>query len=111
LVKDLENPGLRTLIAFLDLVSRNAPSNFTALSRERRGYSMVSRYLRFCLEHRLIKVVDERRTRVRYTSKTYALSEKGEALLSMFENKIRRERPRPLRPRRTPLPLRRRGPS
>ena len=87
MVKGLENPGLRTLIAFLDLVRRNAPANFTALSRERRrGYGMVSRYLRFCLEHRLIRIVDERRTRGRYTSKTYALSERGEALLSMFEN-------------------------
>ena len=83
----MENPGLRTLIAFLDLVRRNAPANFTALSRERRrGYGMVSCYLRFCLEHRLIRVVDERRTRGRYTSKTYALSDRGEALLSMFEN-------------------------
>jgi len=87
LVKGLENPGLRTLIAFLDLVRRNASANFTTLSRERRrGYGMVSRYLRFCLEHRLIKIVEERRTRGRYTSKTYVLSDRGETLLSMVEN-------------------------
>jgi DNA-binding PadR family transcriptional regulator len=68
-------------------VRRNAPANFTALSEERRrGYGMVSRYLRFCLEHGLIRIVDERRTRGRYTSKTYTLSDRGETLLSMFKD-------------------------
>jgi predicted transcriptional regulator len=72
LVNGLENPELRTLITFLDQVRRNAPANFTALSeKRRRDYGMVSRYLRFCLEHGLIRIVDERRTRGRYTSKTY----------------------------------------
>lgn len=83
----MENPGLRTLIIFLGQVQRNEPVNFSTLSEERsRGYGMVSRYLRFCLDHGLIRVVSERRTRGRYPSRTYALSERGAHLLAIFEN-------------------------
>ncbi len=83
----MENPGLRTLLTFLDQVRRNAPANFSKLSDERRkGYGMLSRYIRFCLGHDLILVVSEKRTRGRYPSKEYALSERGSSLLDLFEN-------------------------
>ncbi|UCH58044.1 MAG: hypothetical protein JSV18_03885, partial [Candidatus Bathyarchaeota archaeon] len=72
---------------FLAQVRRNAPVNFSTLSKERRrGYGMVSRYLRYCIDQGLITVVSERRTRGRYPSKNYALSEKGSMLLAIFEN-------------------------
>jgi len=74
----MENPGLKTLITFLGQVQRNAPATFTALSEERRkGYGMVSRYIRYCLGQDLIKVVSVQKTRGRYPSKRYALSAKG----------------------------------
>ena len=51
----MENPGLKTLIIFLGQVQRNAPATFTALSEERRkGYGMVSRYIRYCLGQDLV---------------------------------------------------------
>lgn len=82
----MENPGLKTLIIFLSQVQRNAPATFTALSEERRkGYGMVSRYIRYCLGQDLIKVVSVQKTRGRYPSKRYALSEKGSQLLRIFE--------------------------
>jgi DNA-binding PadR family transcriptional regulator len=84
----LNNPGLRTLVSFLEQIQRNAPVNFTTLSEERRrGYGMVSRYLKFCLRERLIKITSIRRTRGRYPSKTYSLTEKGSKLLGVFEDK------------------------
>jgi hypothetical protein len=84
----MENPGLKTLITFLSQVKRNAPANFTALSEERRkGYGMVSRYIRYCLGQDLIRVVSEQRTRGRYPSKRYALSEKGATFLELFKEK------------------------
>jgi len=46
---------------------------------------MVSRYLKFCLGNNLITIVSERRTRGRYPSKQYALSERGLKLLNIFE--------------------------
>ena len=65
---------------------RHAPVNFSTLSEERRrGYGMVSRYLKFCLGRGLITVVSERRTRGRYPSKEYALSERGLRLLNVLE--------------------------
>jgi DNA-binding PadR family transcriptional regulator len=86
LVLDVENPGLRTLLSFLNRVGSRAPANFTALCKGGwRGYGMVSRYLRFCLEHGLIRVVAERRGRGRYPSKDYDLSERGRRLLEIFE--------------------------
>ena len=82
----MENPGLRTLTNFLEQVRRHAPVNFSTLSEERRrGYGMVSRYLKFCLGNDLITVVSERRTRGRYPSKEYALSVKGLKLLNIFK--------------------------
>lgn len=85
----MENPGLKTLITFLCQVQRKEPVNFSALSEERRrGYGMVSRYLRFCLEHGLIRIVSEQKTRGRYPSKTYALSYRGTQLLAIFEDGV-----------------------
>jgi len=82
----MENPGLKTLITFLGQVERNAPANFTAICEERRkGYGMVSRYIRYCLGQDLIRVVSVQRTRGRYPSKRYALSVKGSQLLIIFE--------------------------
>ena len=83
----MENPGLRTLISFLEQVQRNAPVNFSTLCEERsRGYGMVTRYIRFCLGRGLIRIVSEKRTRGRYPSKEYALSERGIRLLKVFED-------------------------
>ena len=80
----MENPGLRTLISFLNQVKKQAPVNFSGLARgRRRGYGMVNRYLRYCIGKDLI--VSEFRTRGRYPSKTYALSEKGSKLLAIFD--------------------------
>jgi hypothetical protein len=85
-VNGVEKPGLRTLTSFLEQVHRHAPVNFSTLSEERRrGYGMVSRYLKFCLGNDLITIVSERRTRGRYPSKQYALSERGLRLLNIFE--------------------------
>lgn len=83
----MKNPGVKTLISFLDQVKRNEPVNFSTLCEgRRRGYGMVSRYLRYCLGHGLIRVVSERRARGRYPSKEYALTEKGSKLISIFED-------------------------
>ena len=82
----MENPGLKTLITFLGHVDQNAPANFSTISKERRkGYGMVSRYIKYCLGQDLIRVVSEQKTRGRYPSKKYALSEKGRQLLGMFQ--------------------------
>jgi len=82
----MENPGLKTLITFLGHVDRNAPANFSTICEERRkGYGMVSRYIKYCLGQDLIRVVSVQRTRGRYPSKKYALSEKGSRLLGMFQ--------------------------
>ncbi len=82
----MENPGLRTLISFLNQVKKQAPVNFSGLARgRRRGYGMVNRYLRYCIGKDLIRIVSERRTRGRYPSKTYALSERGSKLLAIFD--------------------------
>ncbi len=82
----MENPGLRTLISFLNQVRNQAPVNFSGLARgRRRGYGMVNRYLRYCMGKDLIRIVSERRTRGRYPSKTYALSERGSKLLAIFD--------------------------
>ena len=82
----MENPGLRTLISFLNQVRNQAPVNFSGLARgRRRGYGMVNRYLRYCIGKDLIRIVSERRTRGRYPSKTYALSERGFRLLAIFD--------------------------
>ncbi len=82
----MENPGLRTLISFLNQVKKQAPVNFSGLARgRRRVYGMVNRYLRYCIGKDLILIVSEFRTRGRYPSKTYALSEKGSKLLAIFD--------------------------
>lgn len=82
----MENPGLRTLISFLNQVRKQAPVNFSGLARgRRRGYGMVNRYLKYCIGKELIHIVSEFRTRGRYPSKTYALSEKGSKLLAIFD--------------------------
>ena len=82
----MENPGLKTLITFLSQVDQNAPANFSTICEERRkGYGMVSRYIKYCLGQDLIRVVSEQKTRGRYPSKKYALSEKGSQLLGMFQ--------------------------
>ncbi len=85
----MENPGVRTLTSFLRQVRRNAPVNFSTLYEERRkGYGMVTRYIRYCLGHDLITIVSERRTRGRYTSKEYALSKRGTRLLTLLEGNL-----------------------
>ena len=80
----MENPGMRTLTTFLRQVERNAPVNFSRLCAEHgRGYGMVNRY---CLGSGLIAVASERRTRGRYPSRCYALTEKGASLLRILES-------------------------
>ena len=84
-VLDVENPGLRTLLSFLNRVGSRALANFTALCEGGwRGYGIMSRYLRFCLEQGLIRVVAERRETERYPSRDYDLSERRR-LLGIFE--------------------------
>lgn len=83
----MESPGMRTLTTFLRQVERNAPVNFSRLCAEHgRGYGMVNRYLRYCLGSGLIAVASERRTRGRYPSRCYALTEKGTSLLRILES-------------------------
>jgi hypothetical protein len=78
----MDNPGLRTLASFLEQVKRHAPATYSKLSMERgRGYRMINRYLAYCLREDLIRVSSTRRTRGRYPSKTYVLSERGAQLL------------------------------
>ena len=93
----MENLGLRTLISFLDHVKSLAPASFSKLCEgRRRGYGMVSRYIGFCIEHGLIRVVSERRTRGRYPSREYELSEKGLIFLEIFDLKpLRSKKPCP----------------
>jgi len=80
----MDNPGLRTLASFLGQVKRHAPATYSKLSEERsRGYGMLNRYLAYCLREDLIRVSSTRRTRGRYLSKTYVLSEKGARLLDI----------------------------
>jgi hypothetical protein len=82
----MENPGLRTLISFLEQVRKESPVNFSGLARgRRRGYGMVNRYIRYCIGKDLIRIVSERRTWGRYLSKTYALSERDSRLLAIFD--------------------------
>ena len=82
----MENPGLRTLVSFLNQIRKQAPVNFSGLARgRRRGYGMVNRCFRYCIGKGLIRIVSERRTRGRYPSKTYALSERGSRLLAIFD--------------------------
>lgn len=82
----MKNPGLKTLLSFLSQVRSRAPVNFTALCEgDWKGYGMVTRYLRFCLEHGLICVIAERRGRGRYPSRGYDFSERGRRLLKIFE--------------------------
>jgi predicted transcriptional regulator len=83
----MENPGLRTLTNFLRQVQRKAPANFSTLCAEQgRGYGMVNRYLRYCLGRGFIAVESERRTRGRYPSRSYTLTEKGLHLLRVLES-------------------------
>ena len=49
---------------------------------------MVNRYIRFCLSRGLISIVFQRRTRGRYPSKTYDLSERGAQLLEIFTEDV-----------------------
>lgn len=85
----MENPGLKTLLTFLEQVQRNTPATFSRLSRERnRGYGMINRYLKFCARNGLIRVISEKRTKGRYPSKEYGLSKRGEILLSLFKEGV-----------------------
>jgi len=52
---------------------------------------MVNRYIRYCIGKDLIRIVSERRTRGRYPSKTYALSEKGSRLLAILHEEEKEE--------------------
>ena len=96
----MESPGLRTLISLRSQINKQAPVNFSELARgRRRGYGMVNRYLRYCIGKDLIHIVSERRTRGRYPSKTYALSERGSRLVAIFDEEkeetvVRGSRPR-----------------
>lgn len=77
------NPSLRTLIAFLKNVRRNAPANFTKLMEE-KGASSVARYIKFCLRHKLIHVVSVHRGGGR-PRRTYDLTGSGATLLIIFK--------------------------
>jgi len=80
----MDKPGLKTLTTFLDQIRRRAPATYSAISEERaRVYGMINRYLTYCLRENLIQVHSTRRTRGRYPSKTYVLSEKGARLLDI----------------------------
>ena len=80
------NPGLRTLLSFLHQIEEMAPVNFSRLSEARKyGYGMVTRYIKFCLQKELIVVLSERRTRGRYPSKSYGLSDRGRMVLEAFK--------------------------
>ena len=80
----MDNPGLKTLTTFLDQIRRRAPATYSVISEERaRGYGMINRYLAYCLKEDLIRIHSTRRTRGRYPSKTYILSEKGARLLDV----------------------------
>ncbi|MCX6648571.1 MAG: hypothetical protein NTV61_04190 [Candidatus Bathyarchaeota archaeon] len=78
----MDNHGLRTLTSFLGQVKRHAPATYSKLSQERgRGYGRLNRYLAYCLKEDLIRVSSTRKTRGRYPSRTYVLSERGAQLL------------------------------
>ena len=80
----MDNPGLRTLASFLEQVRRHSPATYSKISEDRnRGYGMINRYLAYCLREDLIRVASIRKTRGRYPSKTYVLSERGAQLLGI----------------------------
>ena len=82
----MNNPGLRTLASFLGQVKRHAPATYSKISAERgRGYGMINRYLAYCLREGLIRVSSIQKTKGRYPSKTYVLSECGDRLLGIIE--------------------------
>jgi len=87
----MDNPGLRTLASFLEQVRRHSPATYSKISEERnRGYGMINRYLAYCLREDLIRVASIRRTRGRYPSKTYVLSERGAQLLGIVAPAVAR---------------------
>jgi len=89
----MDKPGLKTLTTFLDQIRRRAPATYSAISEERaRGYGMINRYLDYCLKENLILIHSTRRTRGRYPSKTYVLSEKGARLLDIIAPKKKTSR-------------------
>ena len=49
------------------------------------GFGMVNRYLKFCLKHELIEVIETRKARGRYPSKLYGLTESGSNYLKIFK--------------------------
>lgn len=115
----MHNPGLETLLSFLDLVNKKMPATFYDLSRERRkAYGMINRYIKFCLKNGLLEISSEQRRRGPKPSKTYVLTEKGKQLLFLFgsigresrETHLNMENPKPQgsvtgrrNPERTPI--------
>ena len=100
----MNNPGLQTLLSFLNLVNKKMPATFYDLSKERRkAYGMVNRYIKFCLKSDLLEISGQQHKRGPNISKTYVLTEKGKQLLDLFDSNEtadsqRMQNPKPQRP-------------
>jgi len=82
----MNNPGIKTLFEFLSTIKDKTPASFSDICGARNsGYGMVSRYIKFCLEHELIEVIEERKARGRYPSKLYGLTESGSNFIEIFK--------------------------
>jgi len=81
----MENPGVKTLYEFLKIIKEKQPTTFSELAAIKNdGFGIVSRYLKFCLKHDLIEIVETRKTRGRFLSKLYALTVNGHSFLRVF---------------------------
>ncbi|RLI29900.1 hypothetical protein DRO48_04055 [Candidatus Bathyarchaeota archaeon] len=77
------NPKLMTLLAILRRIRANEPINFYQLAKMRDGaYLTVYKYFKFCVKQGLLELAEYDEAR---GSKKYVLSEKGLALLRIFE--------------------------
>ena len=80
----MKNPGVRTLVGFLRSIQTKQPVNRTGIcDNPYYGYSMVGRYIKYCLKHKFIRVARVERGR-RNPSRLFEVTNKGEQLLEVF---------------------------
>ena len=84
----MNNPRLDNLLSFLStFTSFNEGARFSdLLSSFKKSGTQITRYIKFCLHKDLIYVASERKTRGRYLSKTYALTDRGKTILRLFSD-------------------------
>ena len=76
---------IENLINFLRRLKKLQPATYQNLSKNRRSFSVTSKYLRFCLSCNLIQINDTRIVQGNKRSKRYVLTKNGEEFLNIFE--------------------------